>query len=144
MTIISSSVFDNIRQHANAALLDRALVLINNQGLSNLEDLRADVMAGSVKIRLVQPGDDMPASASAIYVAPDDPKAGHPGYLVVRPENLTRPSDANVLSFVDDLNHEAKHHSNLRNRIDLDNALRHGSAPANERGDIYMQGWLDD
>ncbi|PNG55676.1 RHS repeat protein [Variovorax sp. B4] len=144
MTTINSSVFDDIRLHANTALLDRALILINNQSLTTLEDLRVDLAAGNVKIRLMQPSDNMPPQASAIYVRPDPQRPEQPGYLVLRPENLARATDANVLSLVDDLNHEGRHHTNLEVRVRLQESLEFGSAPANERGDIYMQGWLDD
>ncbi|WP_143684773.1 hypothetical protein [Variovorax sp. KK3] len=119
-------------------------MLLNNQALTQLDDLRDDLVSGQIRIRLAGPGDNMPSSASAIYVAPPDSQSGLPGYLVLRPENLGRSSDAAVLSLIDDLNHEGRHHSNLITREQLDESLRSGNGLAKDRGDAYVRGWLDD
>lgn len=141
MTIINSQAFQSISTTANPALLSRALQLINNSSLSSLEPMRNGLTSGNVTIRIATAEDKIPVNAHAMYVEGANVGAGQ---IIVRSEFLQSASDAQVLQFVDDLRHEYGHHEKVQNRKDLLDALISGTGTPEERGNVYVTGWIDE
>lgn len=149
MTVITKEMFSGL-VGANAALINDVVNILNDSRFTFAEPLRQLLSQGKYTLRTERAGDVISPSDGAVFI---DPRFVSgvltPGQIVVKSSSIAQNGPFSAIGFIEILFHEGLGHGNevkIGDRLKAFTDLTSSNSPftPTQRGDKYVQAWLDD